>query len=432
MKKLSTLLIMLTLALGFVGCKEDTDDPDPTPITGAETIVEAGAITGEVTWKADKYHELAGKVVVESGATLTIEPGTIIKGRTGTGSLATALIVARGGKIIAEGTADEPIIFTSVLDNIEIGQKTGTNLTESDREKWGGLIVCGKAPISAEDGDVEAQIEGIPADDAFGAYGGSDAADNSGVIKYVSIRHGGALIGEGNEINGLTLGGVGTGTQISHVEVVGNLDDGIECFGGTVNISNAIVAFQGDDAIDLDMNYSGTIDNFIVIHGGDTDEGLEIDGPEGSTYTDGLFTLSNGTIMSTDGAGSAGDFKSKAQGTVTNCVFSGYTTWVKVRANYDADNACAIKTDAWKNMTDGTPKLSFSNNEILNGPANLSDVVNAYTGVSACSASLDAAAQTALDNAFSNGGNTLVSSATKGANSSEFTGWTWADNNGKL
>lgn len=428
MKKLLTFTLLLALAAGFVGCKDKTTD-DPKVETPNEVV--SGSISGNVTWGSDRIYELAGKVVVESGATLTIQPGAIIKGRTGTGSLATALVVARGGKIMAEGTKDAPIIFTSVLDNIELGQKTGTNLTENDREKWGGLIICGKAPVSAENGDVEAQIEGIPADDAFGAFGGNDPADNSGVLTYVSIRHGGALIGEGNEINGLTLGGVGTGTVINHIEVVGNLDDGIECFGGTVNISNALVAFQGDDALDIDMNYSGTIDNFIVMHGGDTDEALEIDGPEGSTYTSGLFTLKNGTVMSVDGAGSAGDFKSKAQGTVTNCVFTGYTTWIKIRANFDDQNSCAVKSDAWKYMTSTPATLVFNGNELLNGPA-LADAVNAYTAVSSCSSALDAAAQTAVDAAFSAGGNTVVSSATKGANQNEFSSWTWASANAKL
>lgn len=405
-------------------------DEGPVIIDEPDTDVVTGMITENVTWTADKVYYLANKVVVGSGVTLTIEPGTIIKGKRGTGSLASALIVAQGGKIMAEGTAEAPIIFTSELDNIEIGQKVGTNLDQSDRELWGGLIILGKAPVSAENGDIEAQIEGIPADETFGKYGGSDANDNSGVLKYVSIRHGGALIGEGNEINGLTLGGVGSGTAISYVEVVGNLDDGIECFGGTVNLSNVLVAFQGDDGIDIDQNYSGTIDNFMVIHGGDTDEGLEIDGPEGSTYTNGLFTLKNGTVMSNDGSGSAGDFKSKAQGTVTNVVFAGYTTWIKVRANFDANNACASKTDAYSHMVGGTPTLEFTNNEMLNGPQQMSDVIAAYTSVSSCAASLDANAQTALVNTFVSGGNAVVTTASKGANKTAFDGWSWTSING--
>ena len=121
--------------------------------------------------------------------------------------------------------------------------------------------------------------------------------DDSGLLQYISIRHGGALIGEGNEINGLTLGGGGSATVIENVEVVGNLDDGIECFGGTVNITNAIVWAQGDDAYDLDQSYAGTIDNFIYIAGIDSDHGLEIDGPESSVNADGKFKLINGTMI---------------------------------------------------------------------------------------------------------------------------------------
>jgi len=147
---------------------------------------------------------------------------------------------------------------------------------------WGGLLVLGNAPCSFE-GDVdEAQIEGIPADDTFGLYGGNDPSDNSGVIRYVSVRHGGAVIGENNEINGITLGGVGNGTVIENIEVVANSDDGIEFFGGTVNVTNALVWACGDDLIDIDQAYSGTVSNAIVLAGANSDHGMEIDGPEGS------------------------------------------------------------------------------------------------------------------------------------------------------
>jgi len=242
----------LSFAMLFSSCSKETGCTDPDAVnynpdaeencccvfqepTGNDNVVISGFIDSDTEWTSDNIYELAGKVVVEDGATLTIQAGTIVKGREGTGSLASALVVARGGKIMANGNADEPIIFTSVLDNIQRGQLSGTNLTEIDNSKWGGLIILGRAPISAEEGDTEAQIEGIPADEEFGRYGGGDSpsiGDNSGVLRFVSIRHGGSLIGEGNEINGLTLGGVGTGTVIENVEVVANLDDGIECFGG--------------------------------------------------------------------------------------------------------------------------------------------------------------------------------------------------------
>ena len=322
--------------------------------------MHSGAISTNETWAATDIHELAGKVVVESGAILTIEAGTIIKGRTGTGSLASALIIAKGAQIIAQGTASAPIVFTSILDDIQIGQTTGSNLDENDNEKWGGLIILGDAPISAENGDTQAQIEGIPAEESYGLYGGNNATDNSGTLNYISIRHGGALIGEGNEINGLTLGGVGNGTTIDHVEVIANLDDGIECFGGTVNISNALVAYQGDDGIDLDQNYSGTISNFVVIND-NGDEALEIDGPEGSTYTTGLFTLSNGTIWTTNDNGSGGDFKSKAQGVVANTYWQGWTEKsVKIRASFSDTSTCSEKNDAHLYLTQGSPILTFT------------------------------------------------------------------------
>src|SRR5690606_16031696 len=161
-------------------------------------------------------------------------------------------VVDQGGKLMAEGTPTKPIIFTSVLDGIEPGETTGT-LGTSDTGLWGGLIVLGRAPISVN-GDLEtAHIEGIPADESNGQYGGTDVADNSGVIKYISIRHGGVTIGEDNEINGLTLGGVGNGTVIENVEVIANQDDGIEWFGGSVNVTNALVWASGDDGFDADQ-----------------------------------------------------------------------------------------------------------------------------------------------------------------------------------
>ena len=154
-----------------------------------------------------------------------------------------------GAKIDAQGTASSPIIFTSVADDIESGQVVSPNLTPDLAGLWGGLIILGNAPGSFAGDVTEIQIEGIPPSDTNGLYGGTDVSDNSGVLKYVSIRHGGANIGEGNEINGLTLGGVGSGTVIENIEVVANQDDGIEWFGGTVDVKNVVVWNAGDDAL---------------------------------------------------------------------------------------------------------------------------------------------------------------------------------------
>ena len=282
------------------------------------TIDITGFITSNTTWTSNNIYILNQKVVVQDGATLTIEPGTIIKGSSGTGSLASALVIARGGKLMAEGTASQPIIMTSASDDITVGQTMGSNLDQNDRGLWGGLIVLGNAPCSFSNDVAAIQIEGIPAEDEWGLYGGTDAADNSGVMKYISIRHGGALIGEGNEINGLTLGGVGLGTEIDNIEVVAVVDDGIEFFGGTVNASNLFVWAQGDDAIDIDQAYSGTIDNVVVHLGEASDHAFEIDGPEGSAA--GSFTLQNASIFGNDvtSNGEYADYRKAATGVTKN------------------------------------------------------------------------------------------------------------------
>ena len=184
-------------------------------VDAVQTVSITQNVTTNSLWEAGRIYILEGRIAVTSGATLTIQPGVIVKGRDGSGSNATALVIARGGKLIAEGTAESPIIFTSVADLIIPGQIASPNLQPALNGLWGGLLVLGKAPISASAEAV--QIEGIPASDLNGLYGGTDPLDNSGSIKYISIRHGGANIGEGNEINGLTLGGVGSGTVIENV-----------------------------------------------------------------------------------------------------------------------------------------------------------------------------------------------------------------------
>lgn len=377
------------------------------PVGGTNNTDEdlSGLIAADLTLTKNIIWELNGKVVVGNGVTLTIEPGTIIKGREGSGSLASALIVARGGFIDARGTAENPIVFTSINDNIEVGQKAGTNLDEDDRGLWGGVIILGKAPSSFEGDSVESQIEGIPADDDFGRYGGDDAEDNSGFFQYVSIRHGGALIGSGNEINGLTLGGVGSGTLIDHIEVVGNVDDGVEWFGGTVNTSNILVFAGGDDGLDIDQAYSGTITNAVVIQGNISDHALEIDGPEG-TFRAG-FTINGLTIIgdSTAPAGEIADFRDGAQGTIKNVLIRGFNASQDVELD-DAATAA--------NYTSGSLKFEAWEVVLPSGVTNVADIFNDTTNsttLKADSANFATAVQ--------------ASAATKGADLSVFS-WTFA------
>lgn len=337
-------------ALALTGCIQDDDTPiivEETTIINnnnsgsegnADCITKTGGIALDETWTADNCYILDRKVVVQEGVTLTIEPGTIIKGTAGTGSLSSALIVARGGKLIAEGTATQPIIFTSVSDNIEIGSTSGTNLNENNIGLWGGVIVLGRASGSFAGNVTERQIEGIPASDSFGLYGPGDSPavddDNSGILKYVSIRHGGSLLGAENEINGLTLGSVGSGTTIDNVEVIGNKDDGIEFFGGTVNASNLLVWAVGDDALDVDEAYSGTIDNAVVVLGANSDHGLEIDGPEGTL--NGACTINNLTMIGNGDVGSEyADYRSNAQASTNNVYAYGFGPSADVELDND-------------------------------------------------------------------------------------------------
>jgi len=257
-------LSLIAVLVSFSSCRKSQYIVDEV-----ETITDQGGGTGTVTWTPEKDYLINGFVFVNDGQTLTIEAGTVIRARTGQGSLASALIVARGGTIIAEGSKVNPIIFTVEGDDLK-----GSIPLES-RGLWGGLILLGNATINTPSG--EDMIEGIPISEPRGIYGGFDDDDNSGILRYVSIRHGGTNIGEGNEINGLTLGGVGRQTMIDHVEVISNADDGVEFFGGAVNCRNLAVSFCGDDAFDMDQGYHGKGQFWLGINS-NSDKCVEISG----------------------------------------------------------------------------------------------------------------------------------------------------------
>lgn len=241
------------------------------PLDETNVIRDTGEGTGTTTWTKDREYIIEGFVFVNPGQALTIEAGTVIRARTGQGEFASALIVARGGKIVAEGTATEPIIFTVEGDDL------GGSVPVHAKGLWGGVILLGQAKLNVDGG--EAHIEGIPITEPRGVYGGTLDDDNSGVFRYVSIRHGGTNIGEGNEINGLTLGGVGSATTVDHVEIISNLDDGVECFGGSVNLRYIVISYCGDDAFDADMGYTGKIQYMLAVQSEETgDHLIEITG----------------------------------------------------------------------------------------------------------------------------------------------------------
>ncbi|MEM7101786.1 MAG: carboxypeptidase regulatory-like domain-containing protein [Bacteroidota bacterium] len=320
-----------------------TTTSDALSLGSLETWDDADmqAAGNNVIWTNDKTYILDGFVFVNDGQTLNIQAGTIIQGKPGEGANASALIVARGGKIMAEGTAAQPIIFTYEGDN---GGSAATL-----RGQWGGLIILGNASLNSNPG--ETNIEGIPTTEARGLYGGNDDNDNSGVLSYVSIRHGGTNIGSDNEINGLTLGGVGAGTTIDYVEVVANKDDGIEWFGGTARAKHLIVAFCADDALDYDEGYRGK-NQFVIVHQDPTadaaDRGGEHDG--GTDPEDGT-PFATPTFCNVTSIGNSGErtitFRDNAGGFYVNSIFSGFGRGI------DIENLVGTKQDSYKQWVDG-------------------------------------------------------------------------------
>ncbi|MCB9057006.1 MAG: T9SS type A sorting domain-containing protein [Calditrichae bacterium] len=241
-------------------------------------ITDASIPVGShVTFSADTMYVLSGMVFVDSLATLTIEAGTIIKAEDGQDTDASGLVVTRNAKIFAEGTADRPIIFTSINDDLQ------GSLDYTDRGEWGGVVLLGKAPTN--NGGDEA-VEGVNEIDEHRAlYGGDDPNHSSGVFRYVSIRHSGINIGSstGNEIQGLTVGAVGAGTVLEYVESYASNDDGFEFFGGTVNTRYLVSAFCADDAFDWDQGFNGKHQFWFAIQSPDAGGRVaEMDGAGGN------------------------------------------------------------------------------------------------------------------------------------------------------
>ncbi len=368
MRKL--LIIILPLVLLAPGCKkEGCTDPLAHNYDASADIDDgscegesgcggpcppshSGNVTEDMTWNNNGMPwVITGMVVVEPGVTLTIEPGTILKFTEGTGSLASGLIISQGATLNACGTATQPIILTSVLDNIQGGELSGSNLTENDHSLWAGIIILGNAPVS-----YDFPQNPLPQQNPWDEFGGNDPNDNSGSLCYVSIRHSGAQLDAGFNPGGLTLGGVGSGTQISNIEIVGGIDDGIDIYGGTVGVDNLFVGFMDDDYIDIDWGFDGSISDFIVVKG-EGDEVIEAEGAEGTNYTDASFEISNGSVINWYNFGCHSHFRANAKGTVTNVDFNG-----QLRINYEYDDNCAQLIESCLfNLLGNPATLTFSN-----------------------------------------------------------------------
>lgn len=289
MKKiLLTALAISTLI--FTGCSLDDDDATVVINPGGGSSQNlSGNLTSDLTLQSGIEYTLTGALFVKSGATLTIDAGVTVKALAGGTDV--YIIVERGGKIVADGTAASPITFTSSATSPAAGD-------------WGGLIINGKAPLSRQTGaDSNAATE--VNNTIF--FGGTDATDNSGVINYVRLEYTGARIDDESEHNGLTLNGVGNGTTISNVAIFNGDDDAIEFFGGTVNASNILVVNAKDDMFDFTQGYAGTCTNLYgVREAGYTavtsdPRGIEADGNlDGNSPTDinqSVFTVNGITII---------------------------------------------------------------------------------------------------------------------------------------
>ncbi|MGE3577301.1 MAG: hypothetical protein AB7I25_02490 [Vicinamibacterales bacterium] len=264
MKRVLRLIAGATvaLALAALAVPVSTEQAPPVNVPGIDkpVIVVTGEVTGAETWSNTNYYVLRGAVFVRSGGTLTIQAGTRIIGESG--SVGT-LIVERGGRLEAHGTAAQPIVFTS-------DQAPGSR----NRGDWGGLIINGRAPVNLEGG------EGAGEGDT-GVYGGTDANDNSGTLRYVRVEFPGVEFSPDNELNGIAFQGVGRGTTVDYIQAHMSRDDAIEFFGGTVDVKHAVLTNAADDSLDWTFGWTGRM-QFVAVHqrGDDADNGIEADGNE--------------------------------------------------------------------------------------------------------------------------------------------------------
>lgn len=322
MKKLiSSALVLCTLSLTtvtvFNSCSSDDDTtitPNPSNVNIDPSNFKIALNSGDkLVLDANVTYTMTGPVIVNNGAEITIPAGTKINCTGGTN---TYLAVAQGGKIFSNGTAANPVIFSS---------------TTAKKSDWGGIVICGKAPINAGDTAVS-EVATLP-------YGGTIANDNSGSITYTQIRYAGARFNASKEYNGLSLFGVGNGTKIDGVSVIDGADDGIEFFGGTVNVSNIVSVNNDDDAFDWTEGWNGTATNVFTKRTGATvgNRGIEGDNNANNRSKEPRSnpTIKNATFIGfttsdTEGVGT-NIFREGTSATLDNIVFSGWERAITIQ-----------------------------------------------------------------------------------------------------
>jgi hypothetical protein len=374
MKK-SALIVLFAATILSACTKTSVDNSNIPPIVVPPTSNEVkvtGDISASTTWTSDKIYVLSGFVYVTNGATLTIQPGTIVKGEKATKG---TLVITRGSKIDATGTVDKPIVFTSAV--AAGGRSSGD---------WGGIILLGKSLINPTGG--VATIEGGLIPTAGGdpvkyiQYGGTDAADNSGTIKYARIEYAGIPFSPDNEINGLTMGGVGSGTTLDYIEVYRSGDDSYEWFGGTVTAKHLLSIGATDDDFDTDFGFSGKVQfglaqraqvvaDFSGSNGfeSDNDASGSNNGPQtgavfsNMTIVGPLLTVANGTNATPSGINAnfqhAAQIRRNSAISISNSLLTNYTEGV-----YIDDGTVATAGATSTNYTAG--RIVLTDNIIYN------------------------------------------------------------------
>jgi hypothetical protein len=325
MKK--TFLILGMTAAVLASCESD-DTPDivindnstvnNTTINGPggtdpgdEVVNLSGVFTEDLTLDAGTDYVITGPVLMASGTTLSIPAGTTLRAQpVGVNAY---IAIQQGAQINAAGTAQNPIVLTSNSSNPGAGD-------------WGGLVICGRAPInSTADGSEDtatSEVGGL-------SYGGNVVADNSGTVQYLRIEYAGGAIDGNAELNGLSLYAVGNGTTMDHIQVFEGSDDGVEFFGGTVNVSQVAVVNAEDDSIDWTEGYTGTLTDVYVQHGNNHDKAFECDGYNTDFSNEGgYFSAPNVNNVTVVGTGEAGNeairLRAGTQGIFTNVVVTDF------------------------------------------------------------------------------------------------------------
>lgn len=316
---LRNVFALTVMAAAFTACGDDDNKPSSS-FELVPTAFEGDIEDGEVVLNANTTYKLTGALIVHTGATLTIPAGTVIEGVGGTGAY---IAVEQGAKININGTATAPVVMTS-------------GNTTKNAGDWGGLVICGKAPINRGTVTAQAEVSGL-------TYGGTDVADNSGVIRFLRIEYAGATYSAEKEFNGLSFFGVGNGTTVENVQAFHGSDDGFEFFGGTVNTKNLVSFGNEDDQFDWTEGWKGTNENWYgKLSFGKGNRGIEADNYEfGYTNT----PISNPTItnLTLVGPGSTADATNFAEnsglklrrgtyGNFSNVVLAGW------KVGFDVEN----------------------------------------------------------------------------------------------